>query len=124
MTPSVLLDDGSDHRGQLRLYSPGIRKTSRAMPILEDPDGHELAALARLVPTFAGRRVLEIGAGDGRLTRRYASGAASVIAIDPKPDAIARLRAALPFVDARALGIASLDLPPQSVDIALFSWSL
>jgi 2-polyprenyl-3-methyl-5-hydroxy-6-metoxy-1,4-benzoquinol methylase len=94
------------------------------MPILEDPEGHETAALARLVPSFAGRRVLEIGCGDGRLTRRYAAGAASVIAIDPEAESIDRLRAALPFVEARAAGIAALDLPPRSVDVAILSWSL
>lgn len=94
------------------------------MPILEDPEGREIAALARLVPSFAGCRVLEIGCGDGRLTRRYASGAGSVIAIDPKAESIDRLRAALPFVEARAVGIEALDLPPRSLDVAIFSWSL
>lgn len=94
------------------------------MTILEDPERHEVAALARMVPSFAGLRVLEIGCGDGRLTRRYAAGARSIIAIDPKAEAIAALRAALPEVDARAIGIAALDLPPHSVDVAIFSWSL
>jgi len=94
------------------------------MAIREDPEAHELAALHRLVPSFAGLRVLEIGAGDGRLTRRYAASAGSVIAIDPKPDAIAALRDAQPWIDARAVGIEALDLPPHSLDVAIFSWSL
>ena len=54
------------------------------MAIHEDPEQHEVAALARMVPSFAGLRVLEIGCGDGRLTQRYAARAGSVIAIDPK----------------------------------------
>lgn len=94
------------------------------MAIREDPEAHEVSALSRLVPSFAGLHVLEIGAGDGRLTRRYASTAASVIAIDPKPDSIAALRAAQPAIDARALGIEALDLPPHSADVAIFSWAL
>jgi ubiquinone/menaquinone biosynthesis C-methylase UbiE len=94
------------------------------MAILEDPERHEVAALARMVPSFAGLRVLEIGCGDGRLTRRYVAGAGSIIAIDPKAEAIAALHAALPEVDARAIGIDALDLPPHSVDVAIFSWSL
>lgn len=94
------------------------------MAIHEDPEAYEVAALSRLVPSFAGLHVLEIGAGDGRLTRRYASAAASVIAIDPKPESIAALRAAQPSIDARAMGIESLDLPPHSLDVAIFSWSL
>jgi 2-polyprenyl-3-methyl-5-hydroxy-6-metoxy-1,4-benzoquinol methylase len=94
------------------------------MAIVEDPEGYEVAALARMVPSFAGTRVLEIGCGDGRLTRRYAAGAASVVAIDPQPDAIARLRAALPAVDARAVAIEDVALPRHSVDVVIFAWSL
>lgn len=83
-----------------------------------------MTALARMVPSFAGLRVLEIGCGDGRLTRRYAAGTASIVAIDPKAASIDALRAAMPEVDARAVGIDLLDLPPRSVDVAIFSWSL
>ena len=94
------------------------------MPIREDPDGHEIAALASAGASFAGRRVLEIGCGDGRLTGRYAHKAASILAIDPDPDAIARLAAEWPAIDARAIPIDRLQLPPRSVDVVLFSWSL
>jgi 2-polyprenyl-3-methyl-5-hydroxy-6-metoxy-1,4-benzoquinol methylase len=94
------------------------------MAISEDPEAHEVAALARLVPSFAGLRVLEIGCGDGRLTRRYAPQAASVIAIDPSAGSVAALRAEQPAVDARAVGIEDLELPPGSIDVAIFSWSL
>lgn len=93
------------------------------MSIEEDPEGHEVAALGALV-SFASARVLEIGCGDGRLTRRYAPFAASVLAIDPDADAIALLARELPAVDARAIGIDRLILPPQAVDIVLFAWSL
>jgi trans-aconitate methyltransferase len=94
------------------------------MAIDEDPEGHEVTALTAMVPSFASRRVLEIGCGSGRLTERYARQAGSVIAIDPDEDAIAEMREALPDVDARAAGINTFALPPHSVDIVLFAWSL
>jgi len=90
----------------------------------EDPEGHELAALRAVWTPSAACRVLEIGAGDGRLTRRYASEVASIIAIDPDADAIAELRKEFPHIDARAIGVEALALPDQSVDVVLFAWSL
>jgi 16S rRNA A1518/A1519 N6-dimethyltransferase RsmA/KsgA/DIM1 with predicted DNA glycosylase/AP lyase activity len=90
----------------------------------EDPEEHEIAALRQMVASFAACRVVEIGCGDGRLTRRYAHEAASVIAIDADAGAVARLAGTLPNVDARAIGVDELVLPPQSVDIVLFAWSL
>jgi len=92
--------------------------------IEEDPEGHEITALDEIIPSFAYGRVVEIGCGDGRLTKRYAHVAGSVVAIDPDADAVAELAAAFPNVDARAIGFEELILPPQSVDIVLFAWSL
>jgi len=94
------------------------------MAIEEDPEGYEEDAFRAVMPPLASRRVLEIGCGDGRLTRRYAHLAGSVVAIDPDASAIARLSGALPQVDARAIGAGELVLPPRSVDVVLFSWSL
>jgi 2-polyprenyl-3-methyl-5-hydroxy-6-metoxy-1,4-benzoquinol methylase len=54
-----------------------------------DPEGNETDALFDLVEV-GGREILEIGCGDGRLTRRYADQAAHVTAIEPFEDAIAR----------------------------------
>jgi 16S rRNA A1518/A1519 N6-dimethyltransferase RsmA/KsgA/DIM1 with predicted DNA glycosylase/AP lyase activity len=94
------------------------------MAIREDPERHEVRALAALVPSFAGLHVVEIGCGDGRLTRRYAAPAASVLAIDPDNKAIAALPGRLKNVEARAVPIEALSLPPQSADVVLFSWAL
>ena len=94
------------------------------MALIEDPERNESQALARMVPSFTGLRVLEIGCGDGRVTRLYARDATSVVAIDPRAGSIEALRAEFPSVDARAIGVADLDLPPRSVDVAIFSWSL
>ena len=94
------------------------------MALLDDPEGHETAVLARMLPDLTALRVLEIGCADGRLTRKYWQRAASVIAIDPDDDAIASLRRELPQVDARAMGIHDLVLPARSIDVAIFAWSL
>lgn len=90
----------------------------------EDPEGREIEALGTLIPSFDSLRVVEIGCGDGRLTRRYASKAKSVIAIDPDAAAVSALVAALPNVDARAIAVDELDLPPHSADVVVFAWSL
>ncbi|MGQ0735894.1 MAG: class I SAM-dependent methyltransferase [Acidobacteriota bacterium] len=94
------------------------------MSLLEDPELNEVQALRAVVPSLGGLHVLEIGCGDGQLTRRYASEAGSVIAIDPDADAVDELRQALPHVDARATDIHDLESPPQSIDVAVFAWSL
>jgi 16S rRNA A1518/A1519 N6-dimethyltransferase RsmA/KsgA/DIM1 with predicted DNA glycosylase/AP lyase activity len=95
-----------------------------AMAIVEDPEQHEMAALAAAGVSFAGQRVLEIGCGDGRLTGLYERDAASIVAIDPDVHAIARLATRFPRVDARATAFVEVTLPPQSIDVVLFAWSL
>jgi 2-polyprenyl-3-methyl-5-hydroxy-6-metoxy-1,4-benzoquinol methylase len=94
------------------------------MAIVEDPEGYETAALSSTGVSFVARRVLEIGCGSGRLTKQYAGVAASVIAIDPDADAVSALAHDLPDVDARPVGIGELVLPPRSVDVVVFAWSL
>ena len=88
-----------------------------------DPEERELSALrAYLSPES---RVVEIGCGDGRLTRRYSRMVASVIAVDPDEARIAVFRAAGPgSVDIRAMAVEQLALADGSVDVALFSWAL
>jgi len=92
--------------------------------IIEDPEGFEAAALRAAFPSFDDLRILEVGAGSGRLTRHFAGRARSIIAIDPDEDGIADLRLEFPRIDARAIGIEDLDLPPHAVDVAIFAWSL
>lgn len=93
-----------------------------------DPRGDETAALAE-VADFSAKRVLEVGAGDGRLTWRIAAETASLLAIDPDEERIEQARADLPgelservrFV---VMDAVELDVPRRSFDIALLSWSL
>jgi len=98
------------------------------MTIRHDPERVEVLALESMLPDLVGRRVLEIGCGDGRLTRRYASRAGSVLALDPDPARIAALERDKPEgrVTTRATGLldADLNLPGHSFDVVLFSWSL
>jgi ubiquinone/menaquinone biosynthesis C-methylase UbiE len=93
-----------------------------------DPEGSQLAGI-RSLASFARKRVLEIGCGDGRLTFGYADDAASVEASDPDADAIGKAAKALPEAlrDRVTFNVASafeLEVPRSSVDLVFFSWSL
>jgi ubiquinone/menaquinone biosynthesis C-methylase UbiE len=93
-----------------------------------DAEGAHLAAILRAAD-FRGRRVLEVGSGEGRLTWGFAPLAASVLAFDPNEEVVAtaraqcseELRAKVRFEVARA---EEIEVPPQSVDLVFFSWSL
>jgi 2-polyprenyl-3-methyl-5-hydroxy-6-metoxy-1,4-benzoquinol methylase len=92
------------------------------------PPGTEV----RLIQRFAdigGRRVLEIGCGDGRLTRELAPLASSVIAIEPDAAKIrvARRLAAsegITNVSFRVSSAEQLRLKGEPFEVAIFSWSL
>jgi ubiquinone/menaquinone biosynthesis C-methylase UbiE len=93
-----------------------------------DPDGTHLRVL-RGLGDFRGARVLEIGAGEGRLTTGFAADAASVLAIDPDAGSIAAARQTLAAehrdkVTFRTASVAELDVPKAEFDLVLFSWSL
>ena len=93
-----------------------------------DPLGIETQKLLDATD-FSNARVLEIGAGDGRLTFRYAKTSSFVVAIDPKVGEAASAVDACPshlakrirFVPANALALPFHD---AAFDIALLAWSL
>lgn len=93
-----------------------------------DPEGAHLASLRRLAD-FHGQRVLEMGCGEGRLTRGIAADAASVTAFDPDEERVSEARASFPpdFLDRVAFLVGSaesIELPRHSFDLVVFSWSL
>jgi ubiquinone/menaquinone biosynthesis C-methylase UbiE len=98
------------------------------MTVEKDP---ERAERRHLDPgaEFAGRRVLEIGCGDGRLTWQYARHPRRVIGIDTDPaglryatiDRPSDLEGKVAFVRASAH---DLPFPHETFDRALLAWSL
>jgi ubiquinone/menaquinone biosynthesis C-methylase UbiE len=101
------------------------------MSLTFDPERNEINALLEIAGDLHSKRVFEIGAGDGRLTWRYAQRAGEVVAIDPNPDRVARAREATPE-DLRSR-VTILDTPLEAYqfddqaplfDVALMSWSL
>ena len=98
------------------------------MTLRIDPEKNEVHALKEMT-TWRGKRVLEIGCGNGRLTRRLANLGAQVDALDPDKKLIATARKELPvsFSDRVRYKVGSaLDLkyPKQTFDIVVFSWVL
>jgi ubiquinone/menaquinone biosynthesis C-methylase UbiE len=93
-----------------------------------DPLGLETAAFQELVD-FCGKAVLEIGCGDGRLTRRYADAAGAVLALDPvESDIQLALARTPPMLLGKArfqVGDAlTISLPDAGFDIALLARSI
>ena len=96
------------------------------MPIELDPEERELKALLELLPNLHCAHVVEVGCGDGRLTRRYADLAASVLAFDPDEEATAAFRSErLPDrVEVRTDAVDRVNIPQSSADVVLLSWAL
>jgi ubiquinone/menaquinone biosynthesis C-methylase UbiE len=70
-----------------------------------------------------------MGCGRGRLTAHVAAEAASVLAFDPDPEAVAEARASLPAelsdrVTFRVARAEELKVERGSFDLVFFSWSL
>ena len=66
-----------------------------------------------------GSRVLDLGAGTGKLTATLVSLGAEVIAVEPDPAMLAELRRALPTVRALSGSAEAVPLPDASVDAVL-----
>jgi ubiquinone/menaquinone biosynthesis C-methylase UbiE len=102
--------------------------TATELPSDYPPPGMEVRLIERYV-TLTGRRILEIGCGDGRLTREFAPLASSVVAIEPDAVsiAVARRMAASERLSKVSFHVGSapeLRLDGEPFDVALFSWSL
>jgi ubiquinone/menaquinone biosynthesis C-methylase UbiE len=99
------------------------------MALRVDPEKNEVHALKELAD-WRGKRLLELGCGDGRLTRRIVAHlGAQVDALDPDKKLIAKARKTLPArysdrVRFRVGSAQDLKYPKQSFDIVIFAWSL
>ena len=69
--------------------------------------------------TAPGPRVLDLGAGTGKLTAALVALGAQVIAVEPDPAMLAELRRALPAVRALPGSAEAIPLPDTSVDAVL-----
>ena len=81
----------------------------------------------RELADVAGKRVLEMGCGDGRFTFLYADDADYVLGVDPIRDEIREARRSRPAELAKRVQfrvVNSISPPRRRFDIALFSWSL
>ncbi len=93
-----------------------------------DPENAETRAIDRLVD-LQDRSIVEIGAGDGRLTWRLAGRAKSILALDPDREQIRRARAAIPSELRERVRFIATDattyrFPPQRFDVAVLAHSL
>src|SRR5512143_306119 len=98
------------------------------MTLQRDPERNERKALRRFAD-LAGRRVLEIGCGEGRLTWQYAASTSRVVGIDPDLDALRVARVDCPVASSDKIGFIgasarSLPFPHEKFDIAILAWSL
>ncbi|MFJ3794125.1 class I SAM-dependent methyltransferase [Kitasatospora sp. NPDC090091] len=82
------------------------------------PDYAQAAVRWALAPA-PGPRVLDLGAGTGKLTATLVALGAEVIAVEPDPGMLAELRRSLPSVRALSGSAEAIPLPDGSVDAVL-----
>ena len=97
------------------------------MPTEVDPRGIELRAILEAAD-FQNTRVLEVGAGDGRLTFRYGAGTASVVGVDTNEAEIRTTqklsRAGHDHVQFLCASATALPFPAERFDIVFLASSL
>jgi SAM-dependent methyltransferase len=82
------------------------------------------AAVRWAIEPAPGPRVLDLGAGTGKLTATLAALGAEVIAVEPDPGMLTELRRALPAVRALPGSAEEIPLPDASVDAVLAGHAL
>ena len=99
-----------------------------SVDVLTDPEESETHYLDQM-GDLKGARVLEIGSGDGRMTRRYAAMTRSIVGIDPDPERLATAMKSQPASSSSkvrlALAVAqALPFPDEYFDRVIMAWSL
>jgi SAM-dependent methyltransferase len=103
---------GPDFAGPAASFGSAADVYERGRP------GYPGAALDWLLP--AGRpRVVDLGAGTGKLTRQLHARGLAVTAVDPSDGMLAQLRAAVPGVPALRGSAEDIPLPDASADVVL-----
>lgn len=79
--------------------------------------------------SFAGKRVLEVGCGEGRMTWQYANASRLTVGIDPDHDALRVAQVDRPSDLERQVRFACaaseyLPFSKETFDIAVLAWSL
>jgi ubiquinone/menaquinone biosynthesis C-methylase UbiE len=98
------------------------------MSLEKDSERNEITHL-RQYADLSGRRVLEIGCGEGRLTWQYARWTESTIAMDLDHDSLRVAKVDRPYGLEERVHLACADsqyLPfsKETFDIAILAWSL
>ncbi|HEY1520529.1 MAG TPA: class I SAM-dependent methyltransferase [Solirubrobacteraceae bacterium] len=90
----------------------------------EHRPGYAQAAVRWALEPASGPRVLDLGAGTGKLSATLVALGAEVIAVEPDPAMLAEMRRALPTVRAVAGRAEAVPLPDASVDAVLAGHAL
>jgi ubiquinone/menaquinone biosynthesis C-methylase UbiE len=98
------------------------------MTVQSDPEGSERKVLHKFVD-FTGRRVLEVGCGEGRLTWKYASASTWTVGVDADTNAlrVASFDRPVPLEKKAHFAASEAERLPfrkHTFDIAVLAWSL
>ena len=107
------------HVGQDERLLLGSSFGAAATAYAEHRPDYAQAAVRWALERAPGSRVLDLGAGTGKLTATLVSLGAEVIAVEPDPAMLTELRRALPTVRALPGSAEAVPLPDASVDAVL-----
>jgi MOSC domain-containing protein YiiM/SAM-dependent methyltransferase len=111
------------HESAAKGFAAGADAYERGRPTYSTEAIDRLISELRIGP---GRRVLDLAAGTGKLTRQIAPSGAEIVAVEPIDEMRARLTASLPDVEALTGTAEDIPLPNHSVDAVVvgqaFHW--